>query len=416
MKLKIKILLILIASVLQINIYSQTSSSYSRYGIGDIVSSYSARKAGIGGLGVSLIDSNFVGTINPAGWSNFDRTRLEFTAHFNGMFLSDGSTNKFYSDAEFSGFTFAIPVSQRYGIGVVTGIIPYSNVSYKVVEQVSSQVLDENYKLSYEGRGGLSKIFIGTSYRLPFGLSLGASFDYYFGSMDYSSKAEFPVSGNLSAEYTRSYNPRGYGSTFGVISPDLSSILNLNDLSNLKLGLSFDYIAKLTTDTLLTAKSRLSTDTISSGSIRMKVPLKMNAGLSFILSKKYLLSFDYSYQPWSKYTFNGLSSSNLRDAMKLSGGFEYRPEREIGSTFWEQIILRAGLSYEQTQYIINGKGINELAVAGGFSLPLSPANTLDIALQYAKRGSTDKNLLKEDVIKLNLGISLGEIWFIRLDK
>jgi len=88
----------------------------------------------------------------------------------------------------------------------------------------------------------------------------------------------------------------------------------------------------------------------------------------------------------------------------------------LGSTFWEQIILRAGLSYEQTQYLIYGKGINQYSVSLGVSLPLSNENTLDFGLMYARRGTKELNLLQEDIIKLGIGFSLGELWFLRQDK
>ena len=78
-------------------------------------------------------------------------------------------------------------------------------------------------------------------------------------------------------------------------------------------------------------------------------------------------------------------------------------------------MLRLGLTYEQTQYNINGQGINEYSVMGGFSIPLSYENTLDVGLEYTIRGTKDFNLFQEKIIKLTAGISLGELWFIRSD-
>ena len=80
------------------------------------------------------------------------------------------------------------------------------------------------------------------------------------------------------------------------------------------------------------------------------------------------------------------------------------------------IIWRAGLSFEQTQYLVNNEGINQYSISGGFSLPVSTANTLDLGLQYAIRGTTDPGLYKENILKLYFTISLGDIWFIREEK
>jgi hypothetical protein len=108
--------------------------------------------------------------------------------------------------------------------------------------------------------------------------------------------------------------------------------------------------------------------------------------------------------------------------MLVSAGVEYRATRELGSNFWDQIILRGGLSYEQTQYFVDPNntgtrtGINQFSVFGGFSLPLSYANTIDIGLQYTSRGTTDASLIKENGFRIAFGISLGDIWFLRDEK
>ena len=43
-------------------------------------------------------------------------------------------------------------------------------------------------------------------------------------------------------------------------------------------------------------------------------------------------------------------------------------------------------------------------------------NTIDIGLQYSIRGQVDNSLVKENNFKLAVGISLGDIWFLRDEK
>ena len=106
----------------------------------------------------------------------------------------------------------------------------------------------------------------------------------------------------------------------------------------------------------------------------------------------------------------------MRNLMMLSAGFEYRQPKELGSSFLNLIILRGGLSYEETQYFINNTGINQYSVYGGCSIPLSMGNTIDIGLQYSIRGQVTNSLVKENNLKLAVGISLGDIWFLRDEK
>lgn len=399
------------------SIIAQNSSSYSRYGIGDMDYSYSSKMAGIGGLGTTILDENHILVSNPASWSALDRTRVEFSLAYGGVSISNGNDSKYFADTDIKGFTFGFPVSRAYGIGVVAGLVPYSRISYKSVKTFlpNSQQNLPGYNVTFEGIGGLSKLFIGSSFKLPFNISLGASLDYYFGNMRYFSNITFDENSNITTQYEKTYRPTGFGTTAGIISSNLAKDLAINIFSDLKLGFSINYLSDLDTDTLLTSTSLTLLDTIGYATTQMNVPVRINGGMSFAFDETYNFNLDYAYQAWSNYTLNNKFDNNLRDASKISAAFEYKPKRALGMTVLEQIIWRAGLSYEQTQYTFNGIGIDQYSVFGGLSFPLGPDNTIDLALVYSTRGTTENNLLKENFIKLYLGISFGELWFLRFD-
>jgi hypothetical protein len=406
--------IILLLLLLSVYALPQSSSSYSRIGIGDLVYSYSARSMGMGQLGTSLAVPDFTGIINPASWFMLDRTRFEITVDGNNLFLSNNTQSGRFSSAIFNGFTLAFPVSEKYGVGVAMGIVPYSRVGYDVSQSYPSPITNvSDYQLSYIGSGGISRTFIGSSFELPFGLVLGASLDYYFGEIDYSSQVNFSNTSNTSTNYLKSYKLNGTGTTLGLISPDLAPLLKSNSISDLRLGVAVNYISKLNVDTIGTSNSTLGVDTIGFGSATMSIPLRVSAGLSMLLSKKYLVSLDFLTQPWQNYTYNEVKSPNLRNAYKASAGFEYRPLLNLGSTFLQSIIWRAGLSYEQTQYFVNGTGINQFSISAGCSFPLSYQNTLDFGVQYSNRGTTSFDLIKENSIRIDVGLSLGELWFVQ---
>ena len=67
--------------------FPQTSSPYSRIGIGDIYYSYSARTLGMGQSGIADAQQNFITFYNPAGLYNLRRTRIEFSLNYFGTFL-----------------------------------------------------------------------------------------------------------------------------------------------------------------------------------------------------------------------------------------------------------------------------------------------------------------------------------------
>ncbi len=397
---------------------AQTGSTYSRYGIGDIDFSYSAKMLSIGGLGSTQLDPSHILTTNPASWSALDRTRLEMGIGYTGLNLTDNSNSYFTSETEFKGFTFGFPVSNKYGIGVALGLVPYSTVSYKTVkENLSSDQNLPDYTVTFEGKGGISKLFVGSSVDLPLGFIGGASLDYYFGNLRYFSEIEFADNTtNINTNYENNLRTTGFGTTVGLISPNLASSFGINSLSDLRFGLSANYISDLNTDTLLTATSISLIDTLSNYNTKISIPLRINGGISFEFEQTYKVNFDYSYQAWGDYKLNNVKSGNLRDANKFSAAFEYSPKRVLGMSLWEQIIWRGGLSYEQTQYQFNNTGINQFSVFGGFSFPMGIENSIDVGMQYAIRGTTDNNLLKENFVKIYLGISFGELWFLRYEK
>ncbi|MEO8233521.1 MAG: hypothetical protein ABI638_14665 [Ignavibacteriota bacterium] len=412
MKNNLLLSLILLFSVYNLN--AQSSSVYSRYGVGDLEFGYSAKMLSIGELGTTQLDPDHLVVSNPASWSVLNKTRIEFSFGYRGVLISDATQSNYTSETDFKGFTFGFPVSREYGVGVVTGLVPYSRVSYKAIEK---EELPVSYNVLYEGKGGLSKIFLGSSVNLPLGFSAGATLDYYFGNQNYLSTVEFENSKlNTNTTYENNRRTTGFGTTVGLISSNLANDFKLDVLSDLRFGLSFNYLGKLNTDSIYTSTAQFILDTISIAEAEMKIPARFNAGMSFAFSDAYNISFDYMVQPMSKFSFNNQPDGNLRDANKFSAAFEYKPKRTIGMTTLEQTVWRFGLSYEQTQYIFKGQGINQYSVFGGLSYPLGVDNTIDLAVQYLVKGTTENNLLNENAIRVYLGVSFGELWFLNFEK
>ena len=394
---------------------AQNTSTYARYGLGDVVYSYSARTLSMGHSGSAISTSDYVALLNPASWSNLSRTRIEFSFGYDELRLSNQDETKTYGDGIFKGFTFAFPVSQDNGVGIAMGLVPYTRVNYKAKEKITNESTG-NYISTYQGKGGLSKIFIGGTYKLPINFILGATLEYYFGNIKYTSKVEFDNNTYFPAEYELAYGPTGFGTTIGFITPDMSGLLNVEPISNFRLGVSTNLIGKLDTDTSFVNRSSSIVDSIGFGNTKMEVPMRLNLGLHVAFVNVYNFALDYFYQPWTDLKLSGINQLNLNDVHKISLGFEYRPQRVPGIGFWEQIMFRAGLSYEISQYKINSNELKQYSVFGGFAIPLTNENTIDFGIEYSVRGTTEKKLLKEDFIRLNLGISLGDTWFIRYEK
>ncbi len=409
LKLNLFVTLFLVGSI-----YSQSSSTYSRFGIGDIFYANSAKRLAMGQLGTSLADESYISIINPAAWNTISRTRMEFSFRYSGISVSNDANKTYYDDSRFSGFSFGFPISKDNGVVMAMGLIPVSRVSYKAAEKFESTTNNkDDYIINYSGDGGLSKVFVGLSFKLPFDLSFGGTLDYYFGNLEYESKVTFINLNQRSGSFNKRFTPQGLGTTIGVITPDISKIFSSGNFKNLRLGASAIFLNDLNTDTILTSTSVVEKDTVSSGVTKMHIPARYSFGLSFNVTDNYRFAFDYLYQEWNKFSINNTVSNQLQRASKISAGFEYKPDYEINKSAWEQISWRFGLSYEKSQYKINNTSIEEYSIAGGFSYPLAMENTIDVAIQYSIRGKNEANLFKENTIRLNIGLSLGETWFLR---
>lgn len=409
-------LILAILLFLNEGLIAQVNSAYTRIGIGDIELTYSAKRNGMGVVGIAIPDHDFININNPATLIGLNMTRFETGIKWGGDLQKYNNTSKFYGNADFNGFTLGFPISSTHGVGAAFGIVPVSRVSYNVkIPKTSPDTLLQNYYENYSGSGGISKILIAASYKLPYNFSLGASFNYYFGKLEYNSGLDFVGNQNLNTSYNNSLSTQGIGTTVGILSPNFSEVFNSENINDFRVGASFDYVSKLSVDSMVTSNSSLGLDTLSDGNFKIKIPFRFSLGASMVYNDNYLFSAEYIYQPWRNYSYGGASSSNLRAFNRFALGFEYKPEKGYEKTFWEQVQYRAGLSVETTQYIINGVGINQYSLYGGFSIPLSFVNSLDIGFQLSTRGTNRNNLVKENFYELNIGVNLGELWFIRTE-
>lgn len=412
MKNKIIISLLLFSSLL----LASGGSIYTRYGIGDIFLYNSARELGLGGTGIAFSSLDNIGTLNPAGWNSISLTRFSTGVNFKGHGLSDNSQSAFYTETDFSGMLVAFPISNDYGITLVGGLTPYSNINYDVVYDQDSPELGK-HTIEYSGSGGLSRAFLGFSYRLPFELSLGITLEYFSGKTDYLSRLEFEDQINFTnSEYLLSTKNHGVGYTFGIISPDFSNFLSLETISDLRIGATYHIVNTINSDSVAAYRNSRGFNEYRNSEFTREIPSRLGVGLSLKWKGKYTFMFDFVNQKFSDFAEDDVRYSFLRDLTRYSLGFEYRHGSGRFGTTWDQMIWRAGLSYEQSQYILNGKGIDEMAAYAGFSYPMGFDNSIDFGFKYGIRGTTDFNLIKENIFAAFITINFGDLWFIRPER
>ncbi len=398
-------------------LFAQGGAIYSRYGIGDIIHSTTARRQGFGDLGSAIIDKDYVDGYNPASWTNLKYTRFGISGKFIGTNYTDQNESAFYSNAIFSGFTLGFPIVTDLGISVAIGLIPISALKYDIKESIVDTTLG-NYNNVYGGSGSVSKIFIGASTLLPLKFSLGAMFEYYGGTNNYSSSLEFDASSSLSdISYETRYKYSGIGTTLSLISGNIFEYFNKDTPLEFRISGMANLTSDITTDTSLVTGTSIGELTPREGETITVLPTKYTFGAIFGWNNEFLLLFDYVYQPWNEYTFNNSYEKNFKELTKISLGFQYKPEvRSIHASSWEQISLRCGLSFEETQYSFGGNNVDQYSVHAGFTFPFSSINMMDLSIAAGIRGKNENNLIKEEFIKAAITLTLGELWFQREER
>ncbi len=208
-------------------------SPYSAYGFGDLWNTGQAPSALMGGTGIAYTEQFSILPANPASYAaaryigSEGLLRPVFQGGVRGQFVqqrnAEGSSKR--SDAQFSGLTIGVPFGKgRWGLGF--GITPFSEVNYKLSENVTVDETTVSYE--YTGTGGLSRIFAGVGRvlwqekpdslgHLGGRLAVGGNFDFIFGSIEQTRKAAYPrIEGYTSIAAFSSLVLRAPTGSFGV--------------------------------------------------------------------------------------------------------------------------------------------------------------------------------------------------------
>ena len=54
-------------------------------------------------------------------------------------------------------------------------------------------------------------------------------------------------------------------------------------------------------------------------------------------------------------------------------------------------------------------------VTGGLGIPIGPEARLDVNLHLGTRGTTSNNLQRDTILRLTVGVSASEVWFMKVE-
>ncbi|MBI5022467.1 MAG: hypothetical protein HZB59_13615 [Ignavibacteriales bacterium] len=386
----------------------------SRYGIGELQYFPSSRAYGMGGASFAVLTSASINRMNPAAWTQINRTRYSFGASYEGISAKDNNESRFFSGVTFSGLMVTLPILPSNGVTLGFGLIPFSRINYNTITPNTFDTL--NYNIQYLGDGGISQTNLGASVKIGSELNFGLKIDYYSGTLNYTTRQLFTGSNYTSSEVTRTVEANGFGATAGFVYTGLKSILNLSESQMLSIG------GIISTGASLKAKEQkfysFNTSTIflkdSADAVtgKLEIPLSFGGGIAYS-TEKILYAGDFFYQNWEKYSLFRNSSSEIRNSFRISGGLEFLNKRDLSSPYFQRVAYRAGIFYNSSYYKLKNEPLNELGFTIGFGAPLFTDTRLNVNLGYSFRGTTDNQLQKDNIFRLSVSLSGGEVWFER---
>ncbi len=446
-------------------------SPYSRFGFGQPQLNGNAISQGLAGATTAFVNDSFpcvyINASNPASLASIYATALEFGAQSkSSTYYAPLSTNK-ASVTTFQYAALAMPIKKMGGLAF--GISPEYQTGYTLTASEINN--DEKFDYSYAGNGGLYKVFLGVglkplhkfqmkyrkrsndlkfknyeAYKRNLFLSgvlsqtaLGLNGNYYFGSNTNTARnltrftdGTVSVSNkNLTNEYT------GYSFNFGAITGFTIDSIKIKTDSLVRrkklkqaINVSFGYNTYINSRINNKEKyfayadfvigSNFIRDTIASTSIALSnltVPSFQKFGVNFKLGEKLNVSADYGTDKWKGQLFRG-QQDVFKDQQSYAFGIQYTPaKRTLGKhTFAKRMTYRLGYRMNNGYLNINNTAIETRAIHAGLSIPLGRSRDfafMHINGEYGIVGTKKNNLIQESYVKLVIGLSFNDIWFIK---
>lgn len=452
-------------------------SPFSSYGLGEVVGNTQVPQLLMGGVGVATTDPAGISPMNPASYCSLQKAAFEtgFVGHLTQL-RTDAATQD-RANTRVLGLSVGIPWRNgRWALAL--GLLPVTSVGYNISEEgVLGSGTD--YRHTYAGTGGLNRGFFGLAHTLwherpkangsGLGrLTLGGNFNYLFGTIEQTRKALYPAG----AGYTNLIAYQGLvlsgpAANFGLHFSDvLVGAARINRTREARYQAERErYTAVDTVGTGTKGRSaprparpveapwmytiglcgELPTDlharrdlqelsfVLSNGieAIRdtnryeqgrrgtLFIPPSFGVGLQ-VANERWSFLADARYRDWSllRLDVEGYSlPSQLRPSLSVQAGASFRPARDRDRSFLKRVVYRVG-ARRTTDYLkVGDLQLDETAVSGGFSLPISEGAylaRLNLGVVADQRGSAAAGV-EERFANIYFGLTLTpnkrERWF-----
>lgn len=400
---------LLLIMTLNVSAQKGTFSPYSFFGIGNNTFKGTAENRSMGGLSV-FSDSVHLNLQNPASYSKLRLTTFSAGVTANNLKLEDNSAKDELNFSTFDYIAVGIPLN-KFGVGF--GLKPLSSVGYEI------QTLEDEVAGSLNGRGGVNTAYLSTGLKLVNNLSIGVTANYNFGNIE-NKNVLAQVGIERSTREINTSDINGITLDFGLqhefkIKKKITVRTSLAYSPENSLNLEND--RQLATILFGNDGSEIVVDqnTAESTSSEVDFGTTYNAGIGFGQERKWFIGFEYTYQDASNFdaiNFNNNIDLDFVESNQFKIGGFYIPRFNSPRNYFNRIVYRAGLRYNETGLEFRGEPIDEFGMSFGVGLPAGRYFTnINLGFEYWTRGTTTNNLIQENYLSFYISLSFNDLWF-----
>ena len=425
-------------------LHAQTgvNSPSSRYGFGSMADRSVGFNKAMGGVAQGFRNGQEINPANPASYSAVDSLTALFDLGFslhNGNYKM-GELQQNAKNASFDYFAFQFRAFK--GVGIALGIVPYTNIDYSFESE--AETIEEEQEITvgstFAGSGGLHQVFLGIGAKIFKPLSIGLNAEYIYGDYSHASTVSFSESSAYSMI-------RGYTADISTFRLEVGAQIEIpfDKKNKVVLGGTYGFGHDVNN------KSVRYTETVNSSSYiqgytndtlrrAFELPMHLAVGLSYQYANHLRVGADFEMEQWSKVKFPTTdqdatstyttATGQMYDYWKASLGAEYIPD-PYSRNYFKRVAYKIGGYYANTYTKIDQTGTVtdkpfEYGVTAGLSLPIQNRNLwynspkihitfswVHAELPYLSSTTLTKGVLKENYLKLSIGLTFSERWFYK---
>jgi hypothetical protein len=385
-----------------------TVSPYSFYGIGTLKFKGTIENRAMGGISV-YSDSIHLNIQNPAGVAGLRLVNYSAGVSHKYETIKTEVESQKASTTSIDYLAMGIPMGK---FGASFGLIPFTSVGYNL------QTQDAGITTTYQGSGGLNKAFLALAYQITPKLSVGVDANYNFGNIENTAERREDNIQYGTSEFNKS-DLLGFNFNIGAIYKTM-----INESLSLTSSITYTPETDLTSENtrvistfLVLPSGAISTRDereINVGDTEFTFPSQYTFGLGIGKEKKWFLGGEYTNLKTSNLTNRSFDIDfvTFTDSSKFRLGGFYIPNYNSIGKYWNRVVYRSGIRFEETGININGEGINEFGISFGVGLPVGRLfSNINLGFEVGRRGTTDFGLVQENFFNTFISLSLNDRWF-----